>query len=304
MIRSGSDKFLARAVVVATGSMSQPKIPAMAKKLPGEIISLSAGTYKNAGSLPEGAVVVVGSGQSGCQIAEDLLEANRRVYVCASKVARAPRVYRGREILEWWRDIGILDVCTGDLEDPAMQYAAQPQVSGTHGGHTVSLQSLACKGAVLLGSVLDIEAWNLKLKGNLKECIDFADQKSAFFKSHIDDYIQRKGIRAIPAEPDPGEPDLPDLNGSDELDLLNLKEAKVSTIIWCTGFDADWSWIRIDMFDERGNPRHHEGIAESRGLYFIGFPWLSKRKSGILYGVTEDAARIAGHIESVVAISA
>jgi len=303
-IMTETDMFYARAVVVATGSMSRPRLPAMARKLPAEIVNLSAGTYKNSNSLPDGAVSVIGTGQSGCQIAEDLLGAHRRVYICASRVGRAPRTYRGREILSWWRDMGILDVCTEDLEDPAIQYTPQPQVSGTKGGHTVSLQSLAHQGAILFGGVQEIDGWNLKLKRNLKECIAFADERAAFFKSTIDEYIARKGLQAPVAEPDPGEADLPDLNGSDERETLNLKEADVSAVIWCTGFGADWSWIKFDAFDEHGNPLHRQGISENEGLYFTGFPWLSKRKSGILFGVSEDATRIVEHIQSYVAMSA
>jgi len=303
-IKTETDVFYARAVVVATGSMSRPRIPAMAEKLPAEIVNLSTGTYKNSNSLPKGAVVVIGTGQSGCQIAEELLDSQRQVYVCASKVARAPRAYRGREILDWWRDMGILDVRTKDLEDPAIQYATQPQVSGTKGGHTVSLQFLAHHGATLLGGALDIEGWNLKLKRNLKECIAFADEKAAFFKSTIDEYIERQGLQAPVAEPDPGEPDLPDLKGSDEWDTLNLKKANIRTVIWCTGFGADWSWIKIAAFDEHGFPRHRDGMTEYSGLYFTGFPWLSKRKSGLLHGVSEDAARIVKQIEKDLNIAA
>lgn len=140
-----------------------------------------AGTYKNVAALPEGAVVVVGSGQSGCQIAEDLLEAGRQVYVCASRVGRVPRVYRGRDILAWWRDMGFLEVKVDELEDPAIQFAAQPQVSGTNGGHTVSLQSLARDGATLLGRVVDVDGHILKIGSDLRECIRFADEKSQAF---------------------------------------------------------------------------------------------------------------------------
>ena len=304
MLQTESDVFYARAVVLATGSMSRPKIPSMACTLSGKIANLSAGTYKNAEELPDGAVVVVGSGQSGCQIAEDLLAKERSVYVCASRVSRVPRIYRGRDILTWWRDMGLLDVCVDDLEDPAMQYATQPQVSGTNGGHTVSLQSLAHAGATLLGKVLDVDGWIMKLDGNLMDYISFADEMSQTFKAAIDAYIDSRGISAQAPEPDPGEPELPDLKDSDQLTKFDMKSADVGSIIWCTGFDADWSWIKADMLDEYGHPRHRFGIGDSPGLYYIGSPWLSKRKSGILYGISEDAIRIVHHIEKNVLPSA
>jgi len=302
-LQIGRDTLHARAVVLATGSMNRPRVPSMARGLSDDIITMSAGTYRNAAALPDGAVVVVGSGQSGCQIAEDLLDAGRRVYVCASRIGRIPRVYRGRDIVVWFRDMGLLEVRVDELEDPAMQFAAQPQVSGTNGGHTVSLQSLARDGATLLGRVQDVDGHILKLGVDLRESIDFADDKSQSFKAAIDAFIDREGIQAKAAEPDPGEPALPDLQGSDRLDTLDLRRAGVVSVIWCTGFDADWSWVKVDdVFDKRGQPRHQAGITESHGLYFVGFPWLSKRKSGLLYGVSEDAARIVQHIEKRVLV--
>lgn len=297
-LRTETDTIHATVVVLATGSMSRPRVPAMAQRLSGDIKSLPSGAYRNPEALPEGAVVVVGSGQSGCQIAEDLLNAGRKVYVCASRVGRVPRVYRGREIFDWWRDMRFFEVRVDELEDPSIQYAAQPQVSGTDGGHTVSLQSLANDGATLLGRVQNVDGHILELGNNLQECIDFADEKSRAFKTAIDDFIERTGRHADPPLPDPGEPELVDLNGSGDIETLDLRKAGVAGLIWCTGFDADWSWVNLDVFDNRDRPRHRAGITESPGLYVIGFPWLSKRKSGILYGVSEDAAHIVQHIEN------
>ena len=298
VLRTETDTIHATVVVLAAGSMSRPRLPAMAQRLAGDLTALSSGTYRNPQALPDGAVVVVGSGQSGCQIAEDLLNAGRKVYICASRVGRIPRVYRGREIFDWWRDMKYFEVKVDELEDPSIQYAAQPQVSGTDGGHTVSLQSLANDGATLLGRVQNVDGHILELGSNLQECIEFADEKSRAFKTAIDGYIERNGIDADPPLPDPGEPALPDLNGSGNVETLDLRKAGVASVIWCTGFDADWSWVNLDIFDDRGRPRHRAGITESPGLYVIGFPWLSKRKSGILYGVSEDAAHIVQRIEN------
>lgn len=295
-VEAGDDSFETRAAVIASGSMSRPQMPVMAQKLPHEIVRLTAGTYKNANALPDGAVLVVGGAQSGCQIAEDLIAAGRRVYLCASRVGRIPRTYRGRDILSWWRDMGFWDVRVEELEDPAMQFAALPQVSGVDGGHTVSLQSLARDGVTLLGRLLDVDGYNLKLKPDLMESINFADEKSSSFKEAIDAFIQRERITAPLPEPDPGEPDLPDLNGSDLLDGLDLLKAGISCVIWCTGFDANWDWLKAAVFDEQGQLLHRNGISKIPGLYFVGFPWLSKRKSGTLYGISEDAGRIVEHI--------
>lgn len=296
-VQAGSDAFDARAVVIASGSMNRPRLPAMARELPADITSLTAGTYRNAAELPDGAVLIVGGAQSGCQIAEDLIAAGRRVYLCASRVGRIPRRYRGRDILYWWRDMGFWDVRLEDLEDPAMRYAALPQVSGVAGGRTVSFQSLARDGVTLLGRLQKINGYNLELRPDLRASIAFADVRSASFKEAIDAFITRSGMMAPLPEPDPGEPAMPDLRGSDRMESLNLREVGISSIIWCTGFDADWSWLRAGEFDAYGHPQHLGGVGRIPGLYFIGLPWLSKRKSGTLYGIPEDAGRIVEHLD-------
>jgi putative flavoprotein involved in K+ transport len=297
-LRTQSEEVRAKAVIVASGGMSRPRVPALARRLADNLTVSSAGSYKNPEALPKGAVLVVGSGQSGCQITEDLLEAGRTVYLSVSKVARVPRAYRGRDILAWWKDMSFLDVKLQQLEDPSLQFAAQPQVSGIRGGHTVSLQSLARDGAVLVGRVLDAHRRVLTLDKSVHECIRFADEKSLAFKAGIDAYIDREGIKAEAALPDPGEPPLPDLGGSDELTVLDLSRSDVSSVIWCTGFDADWSWVEVGVFDQGGRPRHEYGITEFPGLCFLGMPWLSARKSGILFGVSDDAARLVQHLRT------
>lgn len=301
LVGTPGGQIQARNVVVCSGSMSTPCLPAMAADLGESIASLTAATYRNADALASGAVVVVGSGQSGCQIVEDLLAAGRTVHLCVSKVARIPRSYRGRDILSWWQDMGLLDVKVGDLPEPAAQYAAQPQVSGTRGGHTISLQSLARDGASLLGRVERIEGVAFHLRPNVDECVRFADEKCAEFKAAIDTHIDANEIVAPEPEPDPYEPPMPDLHGSDQLERFDLEAEGVSTVIWCVGFSGDFSWIRHDVLGERGLPIHEEGVSPVDGLYFVGFPWLSRRKSGILFGVSEDAGRIvdeitAGHL--------
>jgi putative flavoprotein involved in K+ transport len=283
-------------VVVCSGSMSDPNVPSMAANIDESILTLSAGTYRNAASLPEGAAVVVGSGQSGCQIVEDLLDAGRKVYLCASRVARVPRSYRGRDILAWMRDLKLFEVRLEDLEDPNEAYATQPQVSGTRGGHTISLQSLARDGATLLGRVESVNGKTLSLRPDLLDSAEFADERCALIKNAIDQAIAAHDIDAPAAEPDPYEPPMPDLGGSEMIETLDLGEAGVGTIIWCTGFRGNFSWIEHDIFDARGMPRHSRGVSDVEGLYFVGFPWLSKRKSGILYGVAEDAGHVVNTI--------
>lgn len=296
LVRGGEEEFLCRAVIVASGGMSAPKVPDMASRISPQILTLSAATYRNPGALPPGGILVIGTAQSGCQIAEDLLAAGKRVHVAVSKVGRVPRTYRGRDVFAWLRDTGFLDVQTSEVKDPAMAFAANPQVSGTAGGHTVSLQSLARDGATLVGRVTEVAGHAVKLEPNVRAAIAFADEASRAVKADIDRFIARHGLQAEPARPDPGEPPLPDLHGSDELVALDLKREGIHTVIWCTGYGADWRWIKIDILGPRGQPRHREGIGEVPGLYFLGLPWLSKRKSSILYGAGEDALRVVENL--------
>jgi putative flavoprotein involved in K+ transport len=245
-------------------------------------------------------VVVVGSGQSGCQIAEELLSAGRRVYLCTSKVGRAPRRYRGRDGLAWWVDMKYLDVTFDSLEDKSISRAAQPQISGLgRHGHTVSLQQLARQGAVILGRVLDVEADTLILSDEAAAHVRFADEFSQRLKDGVDTYLAQAGITPPALEADPADTPDPEAACVSPLRQLNLREAKVSTIIWATGFTGDLSWIHLPVLDAEGKPIHERGISPVRGLYFIGFPWLNSRKSGIIYGIEEDARSIAGAIAAI-----
>jgi len=291
------ESVTSRSVVIASGILQTPKFPATRSRLPHDIAQLHTADYRSATALPPGAIIIVGSGQSGCQIAEDLLSAGRTVYLCTSKVGRAPRRYRGRDILEWWIDMKFLDVTFASLEDKAISRAPQPQVSGLgRYGHTVSLQYLARQGAVILGRLLDIEGSHLILSDEAAAHVHFADEFSQRLKDGIDAYLAQAGITLPPLEDDPADVPDPQAECVSPLRRLNLCEAKVSTVIWATGFTADFSWIHLPVLDAEGKPVHQRGISPVRGLYFIGFPWLSSRKSGIMYGIEEDAHSIADAI--------
>lgn len=287
----------ARCVVVASGILQTPRIPALSADVPDSVAQLHTADYRSPDALPPGAVVVVGGGQSGCQIVEDLLRAGRTVYLCTSKVARLPRRYRGREILEWLVEAGFFDETVEELEDPAIQFATQPQISGVgRHGHTVSLQQLERDGARLLGRLVGVDGGTLVADDRLPEYIAFADERSAKFKQDIDSYIERTGLDAPTVEDDPADvPAAPDA-GHGAPTRLDLVEANVGAIVWCTGFTGDFSWLHLPVLDDDGMPRHEGGISPEPGIYFIGFPWLRCRKSGLIYGVAEDAERIGSAI--------
>ncbi|HSG17695.1 MAG TPA: NAD(P)/FAD-dependent oxidoreductase [Anaerolineae bacterium] len=298
----GEESVTSRSVVIASGSQRTPKIPSIQSRLPNDIVQLHTAGYRSASALPPGAIVIVGSGQSGCQIAEDLLAAGRAVYLCTSKVGRAPRRYRGRDILEWWIDMKFIDVTLASLEDESISRAAQPQVSGLgRYGHTVSLQQLARQGVVILGRLLDVNTGTLVLSDDAAAHVRFADELSQRLKDGVDAYLEKAGITPPPLEDDPADAPDPQADCVSSLRRLNLRDEKVSTIIWTTGFTADFSWIHLPVLDENGRPVHQRGVSPVCGLYFIGFPWLNSRKSGIIYGIAEDAGYIANTISEQLA---
>jgi putative flavoprotein involved in K+ transport len=291
------ETVLSRSIVIASGIQQTPKYPSTYSRIPRHITQLHTADYRSASALPPGAIVIVGSGQSGCQIAEDLLSAGRTVYLCTSKVGRVPRRYRGRDILEWWIDMKFIDATFASLEDKAISRAPQPQVSGLgQYGHTVSLQQLARQGAVILGRLLDSERGALVLSDEAVAHVRYADEFSQRQKNNVDAYLAKAGITPPPLEDDPADAPDPQAECVSPLRRLDLGEAKVSTIIWATGFTADFSWIHLPVLDAKGMPIHQRGISSVQGLYFIGFPWLTSRKSGIIYGVDEDARYIADAI--------
>jgi len=189
------------------------------------------------------------------------------------------------------------DVTFASLKDKSVSRVTQSQISGVgRRGHTISLQSLARQGAMILGRLLDVDGYNLVLSDGAAANVRFADEFSQRRKADIDAYIERAGIALPPIEDDPADEPDPDAKCASPLRRLDLHDVQVSTIIWATGFTADFSWIRLPIFDGEGMPIHERGVSPVPGLYFIGFPWLYKRKSGFIYGITEDADYIVNAI--------
>jgi putative flavoprotein involved in K+ transport len=261
------------------------------------IVQMHAGEYRHAGNLPEGAVLVVGSGQSGVQIAEDLLYSGKKVFLSTSMVARIPRRYRGKDVLDWFTIAGFMDQRVHEVDDPDILTMAQPQLSGMGPrGKSVSLQSLAAKGAVILGKAIHMEEDLVSLQPDAAAHIHFGDDYSQRVKGMIDEYIGKARIDAPAPEPDPD--DAPDEHAqyASHETSLNLKEKGITAIIWSTGFTGDFSYIKLPVFDDYGHPQHQEGLTDIDGLYFLGLPWMRKRKSGLIYGIEEDAEFICRRI--------
>jgi putative flavoprotein involved in K+ transport len=292
-------------VVVASGMLRVPKIPAIARSLPAGIAQLHSGTYRRPTDLPSGAVVIVGSGQSGVQIAEDLLDSGRTVYLSTSAVARLRRRYRGRDALEWLVDAGrFYGVPLPRLPDPQVRFHTLWTTSGVgRFGHTVSLQSLADRGATLLGRPVAVDGHRVRLDDTVGANIAFGDRRSAEFNAELAAIVESSGLQPPPLEPDPADVPHPDPLSVRSPSELDLGVAGVSTVIWATGFGGDLSYLDGPLLDEHGVPIHEHGVAKVPGIFFVGFPWLWTRKSGIILGVDEDAAFIADRVADRLAMS-
>lgn len=298
-VRGTTKKYDCRQVVVASGGMNALRIPALAKNFSPHIRQYHAGEFRSPSELPDGAVLVVGSAQSGLQVAEDNIEAGKRVYLSTSAVGRVPRRYRGRDIFDWLLRVGFFDTKTEDVTDPRELEMKQPQVSGVGPlGHTLSLQSLARRGVVVVGKVDSAKGNVVTLQPNAADHLRFGDEVSSRIKGLIEQFITTHHLSIQP--PDTDTADEPDINGScaSSMSALDLGKENIRSVIWATGFTGDFSYLKDPVINENGTPMHRNGISDVPGLYFAGLPWLRKRKSGIINGIVEDAAFIAEHVKS------
>jgi putative flavoprotein involved in K+ transport len=294
VVRTPDEQIQAASVVLASGFLNVPRLPAQARLLTSRVLQLHTGDYRNPGQLPEGAVLIVGSGQSGCQIAEDLVLAGRRVYLSTSSVGRWPWTYRGRELMGWMVDAGFWDQRPQDLADPAETRAPTPVVAS--GGRSLDLPLLARLGVTLLGHVTSVDGEKVTVDGSVAEHVRFGDQVAGRLTGMADDYIAQQGIDAPEPEPnrDPG-------SLSAAATTLDLAAADVTTVLWCTGFSGDLSWVRLPVLDDAGRPRNDRCRSPVPGLWFLGAPWLTRRRSGILHGMPTDAAEVADGVRRHVA---
>lgn len=279
-------------VVVAVGTFQYPDIPAFSDNVPEEITQLHSSEYQNPDALPEGNVLVVGSGQSGCQIAQELNESGRRVYLCTSSVGRLPRRYRGKDGMWWAIKLGITEQTVDELESPEERFAPNPRISGKDGGQDINLHEFARRGITLLGHLQEVRGQQAVLAPDLHQNLAIADKAAAQFRKGVDKYIRKAGLDA----PQESVTELQDGYEQQVTTELDLAEAEVKVILWATGFDRDYSWIDLPIFDEYGYPRQERGVTDYPGLYFLGLHWLHTLKSGLFLGVGQDAEHIAAHI--------
>lgn len=289
-VTANGKTYHAKNVVIATGSFQKPKIPAYSTNIPADVLQLHSGHYRNSSQLPAGAVLVVGAGQSGMQIAEESYQSGRTVYLSTGFTPRIPRHYRGREIFSWLKDTGFISTPVEKLPSPKARLIGNPQVSGKDGGHSLNLHQFARDGVKLLGHISGAQNGKVTFKPDLKENLAKTDKTEKDILAMIDKYIESNGINA----PQETIPELQDGYASEEITELDLKAANINTIIWAIGYIADYSLVKLPVIDDDGFPITQRGVTQYHGLYFVGMHWLSSRKSTILLGVNED-------VESVIA---
>lgn len=281
-------------VVIATGLFQQAKIPPYNVGVSSQILQLHSGQYRNPQTLPPGGVLVVGSAQSGCQIAEELYQHGRQVYLCTGTTGRVPRRYRGKDVYEWMLLVGLLDRTVNELPSPQAKFAGNPHVSGRDGGRTLNLHQFARDGVHLLGRLLHIDDHMALLRADLKENLAKADQFEADLVKKIDQYIELHRLD-VPSEK---LPELRDGFNTPEITNLDLHASGITIIIWALGYNFDFSMVKLPVLDLFGFPVQNRGVTGYPGLTFMGLPWLHKYKSGHLFGMGEDAEYIASVISS------
>jgi putative flavoprotein involved in K+ transport len=280
----------ARYVVAATGAFQQPIVPRVVPDSAG-VHQIHSSSYRNPQQLPDGAVLVVGAGSSGVQIADELQQSGRTVYLAVGPHDRPPRSYRGRDFC-WW--LGVL----GEWDASAPPRGAEHvtiAVSGAHGGHTVDFRALASSGITLLGLAGAFDDGAMQFAPDLRVNIENADANYLSMLDEADAYVARNGLD-LPEEPQARilGPD-PDCM-TDPILELDFAAAGVTSIIWAIGFAFDYTWLQVDAFDENGRPKHQRGVSAEPGIYFLGLPWLSRRGSSFIWGVWHDAKYLADQI--------
>jgi putative flavoprotein involved in K+ transport len=285
-------------VVVATGGYHVPRKPSFSELMPEDVLQLNPEQYRNPQQLPAGAVLVVGSGQSGAQIAEELQQSGRKVFLSVGRAGRWPRRYRGRDINVWLTE---MDQRTIDvMPEPKPRFDSNPHLTGKDGGREINLRQLGREGVTLLGHMRGVEGRKLFFDDDAEENLLKADERVVNIKKEVDEFILQKGLD-LPEEKSDG--DIAPGEGIPPAPILELdqKLEDIKTIIWATGYSLDFSWIRLPVFDETGFPLHARGVSALDGLYFVGLPWLYRATSSGLIGIGEDAAYIAEHIAAAAA---
>jgi putative flavoprotein involved in K+ transport len=291
IVEASGETLSARNVVVASGSFQQPRPRVSGFDSAPVELQLTTSEYRRPSQLPEGAVLVVGGGQSGCQISDELLGAGRSVYLSAGNCAWFPRRHRGHDWVHWVVKAGILDDTVDSLPSPAARLACNPPISGNDGGHDCHPRWLAARGAVVVGRLEGVRDGSAHFAPGIEETLAAGDQFADSVIARIDEFIAEHDLEATAPE---ARESLP--SPIADVTRLDLRDAGITTILWATGFRPDYSWIELEVADEFGWPVQERGVSEHPGLYFVGVNWLHKRKSALFGGVGEDSEHVVSHL--------
>lgn len=291
-LQTSEGPYLADQVVIATGSYETPVVPDFAGALDPGILQVQSKDYRRPSQLPEGAVLVVGTGQSGVQMMEDLHLAGREVHLAVGPAPRSPRAYRGRDATDWLYDMGHYDLTIDRHPDPERAVSkTNHYMSGRDGGHEIDLRRFALEGVQLYGSVSGMDGSTVRFAANLEANLDGADASYLGIRKAIDAYIAEAGINA-PAEPPFEKVWRPER----EAEAIDCAALGITSVIWAIGFRPDYSWINVDVFGPGGRPRFRRGVCDVPGFYFLGLGWLNTWGSGRFLGVAEDAEHVTDQI--------
>lgn len=284
-------------VIIATGCSNEKVIPAFSASVSAGITQLHSSEYKNASKLPEGAVLVVGSAQSGSQIAGDLIDAGRKVYLSTSAVPRMPRRYRGKDIMDWLIDCKFMDTRITEIQDqgPVLRDDLLPR--GVEVGTTISLQYLALKGVELLGRAEGVAGGNMTFAPNTADHLTYGDAISDRLKAMIDEFIQKNQLQIASEEIEDIDLSLGSIC-TDSPTSVDFGANNIRTIVWATGFRGRYDYIKLPVLDDFGIPKHQQGVTSVEGLYFLGCEWMRSRKSNFIFGIKDDAGFITNKVYS------
>ncbi len=293
-LTTSDGEIRAQNLIVTVGTHQHPNIPSWHYDLPERVTGIHTCDYRNSASLPDGAVFIIGSGQSGCQVAEDLHLSGRDVHLAVGSAGRIPRRYRGRDIFEWDLATGYMNIAVKDHpKGTAIRFKAHPHLSGRDGGRIIDLRQMALDGVKLHSKVEGVQDGCLILAGGLEETLKAVDDVCRAEMESIDTFVAENGLD------DPKEIVVPiNWQPKPEPPFFDLAAANVSTVIYATGFHRDFGWIDLPVFDESGYPQYERGITDVDGLYFCGLHWMHTQGSGLFYGVGEDAEYVVDHLIS------
>ena len=282
--------------VIATGPYQRAAIPTMSSDVPKNIFQVHSSAYRNSNQLPPGAVLVVGSGASGCQIADDLHQSGRQVYLSVGRHSRVPRRYRGKDFAYWGATLKRTEQIV-DTVPVHLRKGSELLLTGANGGYDVNLRSMAARGVILLGHSQGIKDGDLKLADDLEQNLAKGDEAFEILKKAVDEYVTKAGLDVAEEQQSEVRPNIAK-EISTPFSHLDLKNAGVSAIVWASGFRYDFDWVKLPIFDDSGEPLHCRGVTQLPGIYFLGLRWLYKRRSSFLLraGPAEDAAYLAEQI--------